>query len=500
MSPAEPVRLAVVASSDVGTVGDGPLLYADRDGERVADVLRELGHVAPDDLWLVPDASVESLTRALGEATVRSAELHAQGREVDLWVYYAGHAAADGLHVGGEVLPMTALKTAARVVPAASRVFVVDACQSGQFLRSKGATLVSVTDAPTDFEPPPDEVWIASAGAEENAFEVDGRRGALFTHFFVSGARGAADADGDGDVTLTELYGFVHARTSAEAAGLGYVQEPRWAGTLGNVVVSEVSGSGVRTDGPVPRPLLLVDERRGDVVAEIPAGAGAALAVPPGRYQVVALGGGERVSVGAVEVPVDGWATTGAESLREQRGVRTRGGLVDVRSGGVAVGATVATGRTPGAALGPGVFLEGRRAVGRGMDVLLGGFATRAALRTPGLQGTDTLLGGQVGARWDLLPGPWRLGPSADLAVGSLRQVASRAPDPVWGTWFGDDAPAEDRTVAWAAPHAGLGLDAPLGPAALVVSGALGPAFELAADPRVRADATVRLGLEWSLR
>jgi hypothetical protein len=493
------VRLAVVASSDVGTVGDGPLLYADRDGERVAEVLRDLGGVAPENLWVVPDATVESLTRALGDVVLRSAALHAQGREVDLWVYYTGHAGTDGLHVGGEVLPMTALKTAARVVPAAQRVFVVDACQSGQLLRSKGATLVSVSDAPADFAPPPDEAWIASAGAEENAFEVDGRRGALFTHFFVSGARGAADADGDARVTLTELYGFVHARTSAEAAGLGYVQEPRWAGALGDLVVSEVGGSGVQTDGPVPQPLLLVDERRGDVVAEIPSGSGARLAVPPGRYQVVALGGSDRVEVGALEVPVDGWATAAATSLRQVRGVRTRGGLVDLRSGGVAVGGVVGTGRTPGAALGPGVFVEGRRAVGRGVDVLAGGFATHAAVRTPAITGADTLLGAQLGLRWDLLPGPWRLGPAADLTAGSLRQTVERAADPVWGDWFGEQSTRVTTTVGWVAPHAGVGLDVPLGPAALVVSTGLGPAFELARTPRVRADATVRAGVEWSL-
>jgi hypothetical protein len=467
----------------------------------VAEVLTELGGVSPGDLWVVADAGVGSLTRALGEAVVRSAEIHSAGGTVDLWVYYTGHAGTDGLHLGGEVLSMESLKTAARVVPAEQRVFVVDACQSGQFLRSKGATLVSVADAPADFVPPDDEAWIASAGAEENAFEVDARRGALFTHFFVSGARGAADQDDDGQITLGELYGFVHARTAEEAAGLGQLQEPRWAGELGDVVVSSVvDATGVTTDGPVGRPLLLVDERRGDVVAEIPSGAGARIALRPGRYQVVALGGDRsRVEVGSVVVPAEGWATTRSEALREVRGVRTRGGLVDLRSGGVAVGALVSTGRSPGAVVGPGLFVEGRRAVGRGVDLSAGGFVVRAGVRSPTLSGVDTLLGVQGAARLDLLPGPLRLGPMVDAAAGNLHQVVSRTADPVWGAWFGDDLGATARDVGWVATHAGVGLDLPLGPAAFLVSAGVGPALSTSRDLPVTTDATLRVGLEWAL-
>lgn len=504
MSPvdaAPPVRLAVVASSDVGAGDDAPLRYADQDAQRVAAVLTELGGFDPGDVWLVPDADVETVTHALSEVVLRSAAVHAGGGSVELWVYYTGHAAADGLHLHGEVLPLTAWKTAARVVPAAQRVFVVDACQSGQFLRSKGAALVSVDDAPRDFTPPADEAWIASAGAEESAFEVDGRRGALFTHFFVSGARGAADGDADGVVTLGELYGFVHARTSAEAAGLGYVQQPRWAGALGDVVVSRTAApSGIDARGPFARPLLLVDERRGQVVAEVPAGAGARMAVPPGPYQLVALDGGARVEVGRVVVPEAGWATASPDALRPARGVRTRGGLVDVRSGGISGGVLVASARAPGARGAPGVWLEGRRAVGRGFDASIGGFAARSAVTTDAFRGTAESGGLQVGVRLDVLPGPVRLGPSADVTGGVVHQDVARTPDPVWGAWFGDDPARSRATAAWVAPHGGLGLDLPAGPIAWTASVGIGPSL-LASEPvRVGVDAVARVGLEWGRR
>ncbi len=504
MSPtlASAVRLAVVLSADHGSPADVPLSWADEDGARVRDVLVELGGFEADHVWRVPDASVDTATAALGQAVLAAAEARASGARVDLLVYYTGHAAADGLHLGGEVLSLVALKTAARVVPADHRVFVVDACQSGQLLRSKGASLVKVSDAPEEFAPPPDEAWIASAGAEESAFEVDHRRGALFTHFFVSGARGAADTDHDGEVTLSELYAFVHARTSEEAADLGYVQEPRWAGELGPFVLSSLEGapSGVQAVGPVDAPLLLVDERGGRVVAEIPAGAGARLAVPSGRYQLVALDGGDRVRVGELEVPARGFAETTSGALRQTRGVRTRGGLVDTRPGGLALGWLVATGRTPGRVDGHGGFVELRHAVGRGLDLTLAAQGTLLPFRTEALAGTDTVVGGALGGRLDLAPGPVRLGPVADLGGGWLRQQVARAPDPVWGAWYGEASGATATSVPLLSAHAGLGADAPVGGFAVVGSLVAGPSVALSDLPRPAADLVVRLGVEKSFR
>ena len=166
------------------------------------------------------------------------------------------------------------------------------------------------------------------------------------------------------------------------------------------------------------------------------------------------------MEVGTVEVPVDGWATTGTTALRSARGVRTRGGLVDLRADGLVAGALVATGRTPGASAGPGVFLEWRRAVGHGLDLSLGGFAARSAFVTDHLQGRDTLLGGA--ARRPARPRPPARSAS-DLpptsALAPLHQVVGRAPDPVWGQWYGSRVDVTESQVPWVAAHGGVGLD-----------------------------------------
>ncbi len=496
---AAPARLAVVVSADGGASTDVPLLYANTDGDRVADVLTDLGGVEPDHLYRVPDATVESVTQALGRAVIRASAARDAGDEVSLLVYYTGHAGSDGLHLGDEVLPLASLKTAARVVPAVDRVFVVDACQAGQILRSKGATLVQVDDAPTDFTPPPDEAWIASTGPEENAFEVDRRRGALFTHFFVSGARGAADADGDGEVHLDELYSFVHQQTSAAAAGLGYVQQPRWAGTLGDWVVADLdrAGSGLEAVGPVAEPLLIVDRRDGEVAAEIPVGAGGRLALPAGRYQVLALRpGAGRVRVADVVIPADGYRSVASDELALTRGVRTKGGLVDVHPWSLAAGWTGSWGGVPGVAPMHSGWLRVHRALGRGHHLGVQGEAGGAQLASDRLSGFDRVLGGRVQWRHDVWWRGVRVGPAAEVGVAWLHQESARQPHTVWGAWYGSDAAPAAVDVPVVQTSAGLGWMVPTGPLALTGTFAAGPSWTLGSPASVAPTVTVRVGVE----
>lgn len=490
------VRLAVVLSANGGAVTDTPLRYADLDGDRVAALLTDLGGVADADLYRVPSATVEEATAALGRAVLRAAAAEAAGDEVSLLVYYTGHAGPDGLHLGDEVLPLGALKTAARVVPAHDRVFVVDACQSGQLLRSKGATRVAVDDAPTDFEPPPDEAWIASTGAEESAFEVDRRRGALFTHFFVSGGRGAADLDGDARVTLDELYAFVHHQTTATAAGLGQVQHPRWAGVLGDWVVSELdrAPSGVEALGPVPEPLLLVDRGAGEVAAELPPGAGGRLALPPGRYQVLALRpGARRVPVADIVVPADGYHRLAPSALVPTRGVRSKGGWVDVHPWSWAAGGS--TLGTPGAEapLRAGAWLRAERATGRGHHVGLRVEAAAGHGQGDGWRTTERSVALSPQWRLDLLRRGAELGPAVEAAVGVAQLGTERQADAVWGTWYGPGAPPTVRRQLRLRGAAGLSGRLPLGGVGLV--GAVLAGVENGA-PAARPGVLARLGVD----
>ena len=160
----EDVRLAIVLSSNRGSPGEEPLRYADQDAARVADLLHTIGGYARGDVWVVQDATTDELFAALTRVTVRAQEIVNAGGQTSLMLFYAGHAGTDGLHLSGEVLPLPDLKSAIRVVPAQDRIVVLDACHAGSIARSRGSSLVSVSDRPQGFVPPENEAWLTSSG------------------------------------------------------------------------------------------------------------------------------------------------------------------------------------------------------------------------------------------------------------------------------------------------------------------------------------------------
>jgi hypothetical protein len=87
--------------------------------------------------------------------------------------------------------------------------------------------------------------------------------GAVFTHFLVSGLRGGADVDGDGRVTLSELYTYAYRKTLMR------------------------TGTGVALQHPA---MTLDTSGTGEIVLTRPSTASAFLEVPGGadRYLVFA--------------------------------------------------------------------------------------------------------------------------------------------------------------------------------------------------------------------
>ena len=63
--------------------------------------------------------------------------------------------------------------------------------------------------------------WLFASSDGEVAQESDEIGGALFSHFWTTGLRGAADADGDGRVTLQESFDFAYAQTLPAIGAIG---------------------------------------------------------------------------------------------------------------------------------------------------------------------------------------------------------------------------------------------------------------------------------------
>ncbi len=288
---AEEQRFALLIGANAGWANDRPLRHAESDAAHVRDALVELGGFAPDRVTLLKDpdtADVRAHLRRLA-ATLREANA-----ETLFVFYYSGHSDERHLHLKGAPLPHAELYEALRDLPASVRVAVLDACKSGSILAAKGGrpTLpfeVRVVDELTVRG----LAVLTSSGADELSQETRALAGSVFTHHLVSGLRGAADVDRNGQVTLSEAYRYAFARTEADTAASPVPQKPAFRFELkgqGEVVLTrpERAVAALVLPKAESQRYVVVDAREWQLVAEGRSSPSAALtlAIAPGDYRV----------------------------------------------------------------------------------------------------------------------------------------------------------------------------------------------------------------------
>ena len=491
-------RYALVVGANAGDARQQVLRYAESDAHRVAEVLRTVGGFPAQNVTVLTDVTAGELRRSLIDLNAR---LRERTGDTMLLVFYTGHADGAGLQLRGTRLPFQELRGLVSGSPATTRLLVIDACRSGVLTRVKGGKAApgfAVARAPLPITARGMAI-LASSSALEDAQESDELRSSFFTHYFLSALRGAADADRDDQVTLSEAYAYtaertlaatritrvgpqhptyrfdlggrndlVLSRTASLRGGLGILEfaEP------GEYVVSEAGGSGA----PV-----------GEVA--VPAGAARRIALPRGRYHVVRRGRdhlleGEFAVAPGTATPVrrrrmtelayarvvrkGGTAETSALSVYAAGGARgsllglgtswqgTVGGRIDLAelsvelrmTGGWASTTnerlTIDTRELGGSALGLRAFDLGRVTLAAGVEVGATWFAQRFA--EPGTPDRDTvgMMLGPIGVS-EVPLGRWYL----RAEVGALTYILRT----------GNDAEGTDATTPLAL-RAGLGIGA----------------------------------------
>ncbi len=217
------LRHALIVGANEGGGTLEPLRYAETDAQKVAEVLVELGSFDPAFVTVLYAPSPTELHAAL--------EAHgaiAGGFDEDLFLfYYSGHADARGLRVGTSSIAYETLRGDIRAIDAEVKLGVLDACRSGTITLLKGAAL-SAPFLVEDRLAAEGEAWMTAASADEAAQESDQLRGSFFTHYWISGMRGAADT-GDGEVSLNEAYAYASERVVAHTGGTeAGVQHPNF--------------------------------------------------------------------------------------------------------------------------------------------------------------------------------------------------------------------------------------------------------------------------------
>jgi hypothetical protein len=300
-------RFAFLAGANDGGAGRTRLRYATSDARAVSRVLTEMGGVRNSDLVFADEPDRAEFLRQLDRMRDNIAAARTSDVRTVLIFYYSGHSDEDGLLLRGERLPYPELRARIEQIPADVRVAVLDSCASGALTRGKGGV----------FRPPfmaDDSVklkghaFLTSSAANEVAQESDRIAASFFTHFLVSGLRGAADSNRDRQVTFFEAYQFAAqetlARTERTRGGPQHAAYDIQLNGIGDLVMTNVRGTsaGLVLSGDL-QGFISVREPDQRLVAELRKVAGhpVELGLEPGKY-LVTMAGPESVFEAAVEL------------------------------------------------------------------------------------------------------------------------------------------------------------------------------------------------------
>ncbi len=289
------VRVGLFVGNDVGFGPDERLQHAEREARDLADVFITMGGLARERTHVLQGATAQQVRDAIQTVEAQAREIEARGDDVMLLFYYSGHATRDGLHLSGTLLQMDFLRRWLETSEAMARIAFVDACESGTLARTRGGTPVEAVQVLIDDSLLQSGLAIVtSTGPLSVARESDQFGGGVFSRALMTGLRGAADGDADGNVTLEEAYQHVFSQTVlGTAAHSSAVQKPEFRFAMegvGKVVLTRIADTAAALVLPeeLEGVYTVVSVGSGQVVARVQKATGELQRVrlAPGRYLV----------------------------------------------------------------------------------------------------------------------------------------------------------------------------------------------------------------------
>lgn len=215
-------RIAVVVGSNKGLANDESLQFAEADAQEMARIF------SSDQVHLLVGkgaSQVTALISKMKQDILARKRAHPQN-EMLLVFHYSGHGDSTSLHINGHIVSKNVLLGLIKDLPVDVRVVIIDACESGGFLRSKaGRSFPTVSAASQPAFGSKGMVVLASSSRSQLSHESAAHGGGIFTHHLTRGLKGAADQNGDGDITLTEAYGYARRATLLDPFLAGHVRQ-----------------------------------------------------------------------------------------------------------------------------------------------------------------------------------------------------------------------------------------------------------------------------------
>ena len=303
-------RFALLIGMNDGGPERPRLRYAESDARSVGNVLRHMGGVARQDEVFVLSASPTDIDLAFQRVANKLESAREPGVRTELIAYYSGHSDEFGLLLAGERYSYGKFRDNLEGLPADVRILVLDSCASGAIIRHKGGARRAsfLMDASSDVR---GQAIVTSSSIDEAAQESDDVGGSYFTHFLVSGLRGAADRNRDSRVTLAEAYEFAFSNTleatDQSAAGpqhAGYDFQLMGHGDITLTMFTPTTSTLELSNDIVGRVFVWTRTQRLAVEVQKSYGQAVEIGLPPGDYSVTIAraGNGWRADVELPEI------------------------------------------------------------------------------------------------------------------------------------------------------------------------------------------------------
>jgi uncharacterized caspase-like protein len=286
-------RFAMAVGADNGGKDRVLLQYAVSDAQAILNVFEELGGVEEEDVLLLEEPDVRAFYTEMGKLQSRIEKSKADYSRVEFIFYYSGHSDDKYILLGDEKISYENLRDTINSIDADVRIAILDSCASGAFTRIKGGKkrLPFLMDSAYDMR---GFAVMTSSSANEASQESDLIQSSFFTHYLISGMRGAADMSQDGRITMNEAYQFAFNETLAQTTKtISGPQHPytdiRMSGT-GDVVMTDVRrASVILTLGEEIFGQIFIHDRDDRLVVELtkPPGRKIELGLEEGEYRVI---------------------------------------------------------------------------------------------------------------------------------------------------------------------------------------------------------------------
>ena len=288
-------RYAVAIGANEGGKDRVKLRYAVSDARSFLSVLEELGGVQEEDSLLLQNPDVKTFYTEMGKLQTKMEKARPSFSRIEAIFYYSGHSDDKSIMLGDEKISYENFRETINGMPADVRIAILDSCLSGAFTRIKGGKkkLPFLINDAYDMK---GYAFMSSSSATEASQESDLIEGSFFTHYLISGMRGAADMIQDGRVTLNEAYQFTFNETLAETTKtLSGPQHPYYnidmSGT-GDVVITDIRrGSAILVLAPEIAGRIFIHDKNNSLVVELskPMGRSIELGLEEGEYRVINL-------------------------------------------------------------------------------------------------------------------------------------------------------------------------------------------------------------------